>query len=125
MNHFESIAQIALFEWAARLEFQFPELSNLYANANGGKRDAREAGRLKREGVRSGVPDIQLAVPVEPYHGLYIELKIGKNKTSNNQDDWIQRLRKQGYKVEVCIGWESAAECIEEYLKVKGVSRNA
>ena len=34
----------------------------LYAVPNGGYRNAREAARFKAEGVRSGVPDLCLAV---------------------------------------------------------------
>ena len=73
--------------------------------------------RLKKEGVKAGVPDIGLPVPRGAYHGLYIELKVGKNKTSLKQKEWISMLKEQGYFVEVCYGWIAAKEVIENYLK--------
>lgn len=50
------------------------------------------------------------------YHGLYIELKAGKNTTTENQRRWLEYLRQQGYYTAVCYGWQKAAELIETYL---------
>ena len=77
----------------------------------------RTAANLKKEGVKAGVPDIVLPVPRGAYHGLYIELKVGRNKTSLKQKEWISMLKEQGYFVEVCYGWIAAKEVIENYLK--------
>jgi hypothetical protein len=52
------------------------------------------------------------------YHGLYIELKTGKGRTSESQDWWIDKLTIEGYKAVVCRGWEAAKDMIEEYLKL-------
>jgi hypothetical protein len=117
MKHIESNNQQALFQWAAYSNIKYPELSLMYHIPNGGKRNVREAARLKKEGVKSGIPDICLPVARGIYHGLYIELKAGKGKASDNQKDWIDRLTNQGYKAEVCIGWEQAKDAILEYLE--------
>lgn len=113
----EAQEQRFLFQWAGYAEQQFPELKLLHHVPNGGKRDARTAANLKKEGVKAGVPDIVLPVPRGAYHGLYIELKVGRNKTSLKQREWINMLKEQGYFVEVCYGWVEAKEVIENYLK--------
>jgi hypothetical protein len=52
------------------------------------------------------------------YHGLYIELKVGNNKTSEHQDKWLQNLSRCGYAVKVCYGSTSAKQTIEKYLQL-------
>lgn len=113
----ESIEQINLFRWAVLNEAAHPELMLLHHIPNGGKRDKKTAARLKMEGVKAGVPDICLPVSRGKFHGLYIELKTGANKTTDNQEAWLEALTKQGYLAAVCYGWEEAAKAIETYLK--------
>lgn len=57
----------------------------IFAIPNGGKRDAREAAHMKRQGVRAGVPDLCVPVARGGFHGLYIEMKVGKNKPTDKQ----------------------------------------
>lgn len=113
----ESVEQICLFRWAIYASGTMPELELLHHIPNGGKRDITTARRLKAEGVKAGVPDISLPVPSGRYHGLYIELKAGKNKTTENQNEWLDKLTQQGYYIAVCYGWEAASKVITEYLK--------
>ncbi len=115
----ESQEQTFLFQWANLARCKYPELELLHHIPNGGKRNAREAASLKRQGVKAGVPDICLPVPKGQYHGLYIELKVGKNKTSEYQNEWIEKLKEQNYYVVVCYGWRVAQEVIEHYLEEK------
>lgn len=113
----EGVEQASLFRWATLASGTIPELELLYHIPNGGKRDIATARRLKAEGVKAGVPDLCLPVARGEYHGLYIELKAGKNKTTKNQDEWLTRLMAQGYCVAVCYGWESASKTLTEYLR--------
>lgn len=117
MNHRESDEQQALFVWAKLMQTQHPELSLLHAIGNGGKRNLIEAARMKREGVKAGVSDIMLPVARNGFHGLYIELKVGKNKASADQKWWLSETTKQGYYSTVCYGWVEAKEVIEKYLE--------
>lgn len=112
----ESGQQEALFTWAAYNAGRMPELEYLHHVPNGGKRDKATAMALKRQGVKAGVPDIVLPAAREGYHGLYIELKTGKNTTTKNQENWLKYLENQGYFTAVCYGWQAAAELIEKYL---------
>ena len=114
----EEEEQITLFRWAEWMaQVRWPELAMMYHVPNGGKRDAREAARFKAMGVKPGVPDLCIPVPRGGYAGLYIEMKYGKNKPTDNQKKWISRLREYGHKVEVCYSGIEATEVIEEYMK--------
>lgn len=113
----ESEEQQALFQWAEMMKKRFPELSLLYHIPNGGARSKGTAGRLKAEGVKSGVPDVCLPVARGKYHGLYIEMKVGNNKPTQNQIIWIDALINQGYQAKVCYGWQEASNVIERYLR--------
>jgi hypothetical protein len=92
----------------------------MHAIPNGGFRNEIEAINLKKQGVKAGVLDISMPVPKGKYHGLYIELKYGKGKTSEKQDWWIENLIRYGYSVHVCYGWIDAQQKILEYLRIKG-----
>ena len=116
----EANEQEALFRWAWFARGTHPELDLLYHIPNGGSRNRIEAANLKRQGVKAGVPDLCLPVARERYHGLYIEMKYGKNKPSGEQNKWLDALSKQGYAVAVCYGWESAQKVITKYLNLKG-----
>ena len=74
----ESQLQIQIFEWAQLMTGKYPELYLLYHIPNEGKRSIYYGAKLKREGLKSGVPDICLPIPKGQYCGLYIELKVGK-----------------------------------------------
>lgn len=113
----EAKEQEALFRWAEFASGKHPELKLLYHIPNGGSRNKAEAAHLKRQGVKAGVPDLYLPVARGDYHGLYIELKTGKNKTSKNQDRWLSDLAKEGYCAMVCYGWIEAKDAIMGYLE--------
>jgi len=113
--------QVALFDWATLNERRFPELARLFAVPNGGYRDKRTAAKLKAEGVKPGVPDVALPAARAGYHGLYVEMKVGKNKPTEIQSAWHADLENAGYACYVCYGWESAARVIVAYLEGRPV----
>lgn len=112
----EATEQEALITWCRIFERRYPELEMIYHVPNGGSRNRIEAANLKRQGVKAGVPDLCLPVPKDGYHGLYIEMKFGKNKTTKDQEEWLKKLSQYGYKTEVCYGAEEAMEVIKEYI---------
>ena len=66
----------------------------IFAIANGGARSKATAGRLKAEGVASGVPDLFI-----PAWRLWVEMKRTKGGSlSAEQKDWIKYLES----VEFC-----------------------
>lgn len=88
----------------------------VYHVPNGGKRGKREAIDLKRQGVKPGVPDLCIPIASHGYHGLYIELKYGNNKTTDEQDAWLSLLNANGYHAIVCRGCDDAIAQTKAYL---------
>jgi hypothetical protein len=116
-NHHEDTQQALLFRWLRVTRHNGKPLARrAWHTPNGGKRDAREAGRLKVLGVKPGVPDVTLAIAAGGYHGLFIELKWGDNDTTDLQDEVIADLREEGYRCEVAWSWMDAAKIINDYL---------
>ena len=91
----------------------------IFAIPNGGRRNPKEAYFLKLEGCSAGVPDLCVPIPKGKYHGLFIELKVGKNKASENQKAWINYLNSVGYLAVVCYGCDKSIELIERYIKLE------
>lgn len=113
----EDAEQATLMSWAAMQKGKYPELELLFHIPNGGRRNAAEAARFKAEGVKAGVPDLFLPVARNGLHGLWIEMKRREGgRVSEHQSEWIERLRVQGYAVEVCYGWQEASKVLTEYL---------
>lgn len=115
----EGEEQRSLFLWAEMAAGKYPVLKLLFHVPNEGKRSQWTGARMRSEGLKSGVPDLCLPVARSGYHGLYIELKAGKNKPTDNQLAWLEALEAQGYKTAVCYGWEAAKNVIEAYLKAR------
>ena len=116
----ESVEQQNLFQWAAvSAAAHWPkEMRMLYHVPNEGKRSKANGARLKSEGLRAGVPDINLDVARGEYHGLRIEMKRRRGgRISPEQAAWLEALREQGYAAIVARGWEEAADAIEKYLR--------
>lgn len=119
----------------------------LHAIPNGGTRgdDAKSrairGGALKAEGVRQGVPDIFLPLPVWTigtpenippvntpvcWHGLYIEMKKpdlkpkkegAKGGLSDEQIEFASYAKQVGYGWIVCYTWREAATAIQQYIE--------
>ena len=75
--------------------------------------------KRKQQGVKSGVPDICILETNSKYHGLFIEIKVGCNKTSDYQNLWLERLSFRDYKVAVSYSLDETRAIIDEYLKIK------
>lgn len=112
----EHCEQVALFEWAALAAKTRPALHMLYAIPNGGHRSKATAGKLRAEGVKAGVPDIHLPVPVGRNCGLWIEMKAGRNGVTPEQSDWIDALSAVGHACYVAYSWQAARDLILAYL---------
>ena len=113
----EAAEQETVFEWAALNSGKHPELRFMYHVANEGKRTARYGAVLKRMGLKNGVPDIVLPAPRGKYHGLYIEMKVGRNRPTDAQREFLEFLKSQNYATAVCYGADAAIDLIKAYLK--------
>ena len=84
----------------------------IFAIANGGARSKATAGRLKAEGVASGVPDLFV-----PAWRLWIEMKrIKGGSLSSEQKDWRDYLQSVGYCVIVGKGANDAKRQLSEFF---------
>lgn len=117
----ESAEQMVLIEWCEAMRGKYPELDLIHHIPNEGKRSVATAVRLKRMGLKSGVPDLFLPVSRGKYHGLYIEMKAKGNAPTVAQNQWLCRLRVQGYKCIVAWSFDYARDYIEHYLNIKEI----
>ncbi len=117
----EAQHQQYLIKWTQQesVRRKYPCLKLLFHIPNERYCTPQQGATLKRMGVKSGVPDMCLPVSRGKYHGLYIEMKNEKGKSSANQKWWIDELLSQDYLAVECKSWKSAAETIESYLESK------
>ena len=110
----EQVDHINIVNW---FNYQFPELSDdLHHFANERACSIQQGRTLKRMGVKKGVPDFFLAVPIDGYAGFWLELKVGKNKVTPEQQAFLTRKMQRGYLCGVCWGYDAAKEIISTYL---------
>lgn len=96
-----------------------PELRECLMHVpNGGKRNPKEAARMKCFGVRAGVSDYFLPVPRGAFHGLWLELKAGDNKPTDKQREWLNKMQAQGYAAYWATGWEESMRVFRWYLSL-------
>lgn len=125
----ESHEQQYLIDFCHRANGRYPELALLFHIPNGGHRHKPVAAKLRREGVAAGVPDLFLPVARSGYFGFFIEMKRRNGgRVTARQQYWIQVLREQGYRVDVCRGWGEASDALIEYLSgphTRSLEKNA
>jgi len=116
-EHEEQCAVIDWARWHERLE---PRLALLHAIPNAGAGAQKgQAGKMKAEGVKPGVPDLCLPAPTADWFGLYIELKRRKGgRVRPDQRWWIDALRSNQYAVHVCAGADEAIRVLKDYLQM-------
>lgn len=111
--------QAAVIEWANWNKRKYPELELLFAIPNGGHRHISSAIKLKREGVKAGVPDLCLAVPRGASGCLWIEMKTLKGKTTLPQQRFLKLLNQHGHLAVVCFTADEAIAFIKQYLELE------
>ncbi len=82
----------------------------------GGKRNPREAARLKAEGAKPGVSDLLLPLKRQGFGSMWIELKAPKKRPTKLQADWLELMRAAGHRAEWHDDWLAAAAAISDYL---------
>lgn len=117
----EDFEQELVMRWATGQIETWPELVLLFHIPNGGKRGKQEAARLKRMGVKPGVPDLCLPVARGGFHGLYVEMKRNDGgRVSTEQKAWLAALHAAGHCVAVAEGHEQAIAVLRDYLVADG-----
>lgn len=104
----EHAEQVAVASWLRRHGVWF------FAVPNGAKMGAREAAKMKKEGLEPGVPDL---IILDSGKKLAIEMKARNGKgASKNQRRWLAHLETQGFDVIVCHGAEKAIAWLQNRL---------
>ncbi len=89
----ELTEQIKVIEWARKHEKKYPVLKLLHAPGKvtigiiqeGEKTVAEiDSVHLYSLGAKRGVPDLHLPIGRQGYHSLYVEMKWGKNKLTDD-----------------------------------------
>ena len=86
--------------------------------ANERKATKKQGVRLKKKGVKPGVPDCFVFEPRGPYKGLVIELKIKPNKLTAHQKKWLSDLQNRGWAGSVAYSFDQVKTIIDNYLKL-------
>lgn len=116
MKHVEDALQEAVCRY---LDAALPPGWLYWHTPNGGRRNAREAGRLKAMGVRAGLPDLAIA---GPHRLFFVELKAPKTgRVSDAQIVTMAALSELGFETHVC---RSVAD-VEAALSAAGVPSRA
>ena len=71
--------------------------------------------KLKAEGLRKGIPDMNLDIPNKHYHGLKIEMKAtGKTWANVSKDQRVKlaMFNSAGYRAVACAGVMDAIKAI-------------
>ncbi len=90
----------------------------LFAVPNGGYRNAREAARMKAEGVVPGVADVILLIARGKYNALCIEFKTKKGRQTKLQKIWQQHAEIHGCKYIIVRSTEEFIAQVKEYLSL-------
>ena len=112
MKNLESKLQIFCVKW---FRLQFPTVL-IFSIPNGGQRSIITATISKAEGTVPGVADLQILKAKKGYNGLFIEMKYGKGKQSENQINFQKKCEEENYKYEVCNSFEKFKEICNDYL---------
>ncbi len=122
-EHKEQVKVIAAWDGTrnrAGLAFKYGlPIYALYAVPNAARRGPQLGAWMKAEGLRAGIPDLQLDVARDGFHGLRIEMKFGRNQESEAQTEVLDHLRRQGFKTYTFWTADVAIDAIQDYLDRK------
>ena len=136
----ETAEQMKVVEWCRQQAYLAGTpgegIGAIFHIPNGEYRTKSAAGRLKAMGVRAGVPDLFLPVPVirpsgafgvalmdaggrliaRVISGLWIEMKCSTGSLSKEQSKWIDLMLRHGYMAVTCYSADEAINVIKEYM---------
>lgn len=83
---------------------------------NEGKRTEFQGSVLRAMGMQKGWPDLEIMVPSQGYHGLFIEFKTVTGRASKDQKEVRKILEGLGYRYEIVRTYEEFEQIVHEYL---------
>lgn len=113
----ETDMQQALIRWwSFACKDWFLDERYLMANPLQSNRGPINGAKMKREGLRKGMLDLQLCIPRKDCAGLWIEMKTPRGKMSKSQTEFAALMVAKGYEVHVCRSVQEATQVITDYL---------
>jgi hypothetical protein len=109
----EQSEQVCFFDYV-RLSKQLEPY--IFSIPNEGKRNFYNAKMLVKAGLKKGVSDIFVAIPIQPYHGLFIEMKSVKGKPTKTQLKFQKDVMMKGYMAVICYGCDEAIKVLNAYI---------
>jgi hypothetical protein len=106
-------------------KLKFPNYSDDLFSIPNGARVGGKIGRggfpigakiLKAEGMKSGVADLQFAVPFHGFSGLFIEMKSPVGSLESDQREFLKRRAAFGYAVAVCKSTDEFIDVVTSYI---------
>ena len=113
------------------LQLKYPKVIFRFDFASGLKMSMNQAVKHKKlQGDRRGYPDLTICKSNKKYNGLMIELKavspflkdgktLKKNQHLKEQNDYLNKLREEGYYATFSTGLGETIEIIDRYLLQK------
>ena len=86
-------------------------------------RDTEYAGGSKAQTYGGKIRSVRF--PHGKYHGLYIEMKYGRNTATQEQVEFMCDMKEAGHFVAVCHDAQSAISLIEQYINLSSRGRIA
>jgi hypothetical protein len=113
----EDVHLMTFFDWLLWQEKRHPHFKAVFHVANERRCSWMQGKILKRKGVKAGIFDIICPIPIWPFHGLIIELKIKPNKVTPAQEEMGKVFHSLGWCVRVAWSGDEAIELFRTYIK--------
>lgn len=110
INPSEFEIQTAIVDWLEANQFVY------FAVPNGELRTKSTGAKLKRMGVKRGVPDLFICHTSKHSSGLFLEVKSKSGSLSVDQKFFKARLELNSYTVAAVKSLEQAIDCIARYV---------
>lgn len=88
-----------------------------YAIPNAGHRSLRQGARMKREGLRAGLADLEIMLPGRP--NAYLEMKTSTGRQSVEQKNFQAICLKLGHPYAVARTFDEAAKVLKLWGALK------
>lgn len=118
MKNLEFFHQQKFFEWIEWVGIKHtPELKYCFHIPNGEKRHISVGVKLKKMGVKKGVPDVFIPLARHDFNGLFIEFKKDESsKLSPHQKEYFEYLETQNFLCAVAQNGEHAIDILKRYI---------
>lgn len=112
-NDYEDQEMIKFCTMTKDICSQYPDADKWFHPPNGGSRDAATGAKLKRMGVRKGIPDVLFLQPRGEYNFFVADMKWGDNVLTPEQKAWFSMFSRAGA---LCVVAYSAGEMFDLFI---------